>query len=734
MTRFSHASGVFLFALATLAATPAALAQEGGGEAAETPALQTRAPDPFDDAPAVLQARRLRGLRAEIAGLVLLADPGGNLALEALALPLGPSSEGRVRVPVFVEIDGSNFLEHNQAELARVEVYVYALGPGNAIAGYLAEAFPVAIDRHGEAIWQSGLKYYGELELPPGEYRLRVLVRNFQSKSAGLREIRLTVPEPSVAAAFPLFDAPAARDAWLPVRTWGEGPFAEEEPYPLVAENRALRPTARPVVVAGRKAQIWTLAEALPAGRLRAAIELVGENEEVTRVDAELVGRHPLPGLGAGLELIELSFEPPELTPASYPLRVAFQGGGVELTSGELPVFVLDPSTRERALLWTDLRWLMAGGSKAPAQTAARERPDPEKVEKRRSRRRERRRQVAALADEYRQVLRTLAEGSETAARAALFDLESQVLDRSSPNSLLALQAAELTVAEELAESELESLIPLIMLHDELYQTYRQRRVFSLVFHTRTMVELFAELYARHGKSQGSRVVAARVLSSLGGYLQDANLPASSREVFNRALDHDPTSPAALLALAASYEKYGDFAEARRLLQTLVEAHPRFAEARLRLGINLERTGGGPLARGEFEKVLELEAPLWVRTLAYQELARSWLATGGADRAAEILEQAIEEIPGEESNYLLLAHVYDRLQSPNQAFELVRLATGLDQKVSARKIYDSWPEGALAEARSALAKAAEVRRVSLERLLGASGGEDTGEQGQGVGS
>jgi len=73
---------------------------------------------PFE-APFLLQARGLRGLRAEVVAEILGKQEGGELSLAVLAAPL-PVVDGKARVPVFIEIDGASFLRHNQSEMTRV--------------------------------------------------------------------------------------------------------------------------------------------------------------------------------------------------------------------------------------------------------------------------------------------------------------------------------------------------------------------------------------------------------------------------------------------------------------------------------------------------------------------------------------------------------------------------------------------------------------------------------------
>ncbi len=650
-----------------------------------------------------LQAHKLRGLKAEVAGMLLGSPGGGAIAFEAVATPLRAGD--KAIVPLFVEIDGPTFLETNQRSTARVEIYAYALGAEGQVVAFLAEVFALDVRELGEAVWQSGLKYYGHLDLPPGEYRLRVLVRNYQSGAAALREIALTVPTFDQPHVLPIFQPPSARDVWLAVHEW-DSP-AE---YPLWVGERAVSPAARPVLVAGRKSQAQVLAYGLPGQAAQGRIELLPAGiSKQSAVDASPVATATLeatrPPSTAKPEAIAVVFETPQVTPGDYALRVVLNGA----TSATVPVFVLQQGTRDRALLWTDLRGQLGGGHGIREETAAapsrsREADRPAKREQR---------QIRKLAAGYRQALAQLGTAQGAAARSALLKLESSVL---TDGTLEMLTSAQLAVAEELCDGDVESLIPVLALHDDLYATYRQRSLYSLGFHAREVVELLAELYAKRGGTRGSHVVAARVLASLGGHLQAANLPSSSRRLYRRALDHDTQNLAALLGLATSYERYGDYSRAITILEDLAAAHPDSGEGLLRLAINLDRLGVRTRARSLTERVIELEAASWVRSLAYQKLARILLETGSLDRAAELLQASLEKTPGQRGSIYLLAHIYDRQKLPYRSLELLD-GIAASQAPSPRKIYDSWPETSLHVIRRELSEAAAVRRPLVAKIL-----------------
>jgi tetratricopeptide (TPR) repeat protein len=369
----------------------------------------------------------------------------------------------------------------------------------------------------------------------------------------------------------------------------------------------------------------------------------------------------------------------------------------------------------ERSLLWTDLRWRVAPQLAGAGGAAAAVLESPAGDSEGR-RRRGGGRAARKMGTAYREALAPLAAGEEgwEQARAALFALQSETLAGDGRGSLTQLQQGVLTVAQELAERSPEALPPLIRLHDALYQGFRRRRVFSLASFNRLMVESLAELYAARG---GSQELAAYALVSLGGYLQEANLPATSSRLFRRALALDPGSRAARLALGSLHERLGDPRGAVAQLEPALAAAPGDAEARLRLAVNLGRGGGDRRrSQGLFEEVVRGDGPAWVRALAHQELARHELALGDAAAAARRLEAAVQELPDDRGLHLLLAVAYDRLRQPRESLDaLTRVGSGGGE--SPRKRYDGWPQGAIDGARSRLESDAGERRTELVRAL-----------------
>ncbi len=710
--------GLGLTAAALLGGAPVTAADPTPQSPPTRPSAAPAVFDPFDAAPP-LQAERLRGLRPEIARTILRGAPGGEIALAVLAYPASPAAE-RARVALFVEIDGATFLDSNQSKTAQVEIYAYALTSAGAVGGYLAEAFTLDVGRHGEVVWSGGLRFVGWLELPAGSYELRVMVHNARSLAHGLVFTPLEVPATTTdkpALLPPMFAGSRVRQAWLAIRGRGGWRSLGESVYPFAAEGRALLPAARPVLVSGRRAGAFLLADRLPQAKLSCWLELLGgPTDEALPGERTVISRAPVE-IGQtvsdhqGLASRAVSFVAPAAPPGRYDLRLTIDSPTGSIATPTLEVLLVEAQPQDRELTWSDLRaW---DSPKAPPPE-----PDPTIAESRMTRTPQSPagRGLRRLAARYRQALGS-SLGEASARSAALVDLELEALGRSGEEPLERLQTAELLAAAELGRQQADLLLPLISVHDDLFHLYRRRHLFSLVAHTRRLLESLAEFYAALG---GKPDVAAGVLASVGGYMQELRAPGDSRRLFSRALVHDPTNPPALLGLALSYEKYGDYTRAVERLESLLAARPELDEARLRLALNLERTGDRLRFREILGELAATERAGWVSAIACQELARSLLEAGAPEEAATVLERAVEQMPKRQALRILLAHVYDRQGQLERSWKSLEQTAGAARSDlrSERLTYDEWANGPLDRARRALAEDAKRLRQGLHAAIG----------------
>lgn len=664
-----------------------------------------------------LQARRLGGLKAERAALIVSGKQGGGLPAAVVAAPFPAPADGVGAVPFAVEIDGASLLGQRQEEAVRVEIYAYALDASGSVRDFLSQTFRIDAAGHGEAVFEGGVKFLGHLELPAGRYSLRVLAVEPESRSYALRIVPLEVPEsgsgtPRLLASL----LPEPPDSWVLVREApreaGEGssPIAPETAAAaLTTDDRGTLPAALPVVGAATEVPLELLGEEL-GDAPRLAAEITPEaGGSPARTKVELVSGG---GTSTGVERLDARLEVPDLPSGRYLLSISAEPGHhtSPVTSPPLPVIVVAQGTQAQ-MVWSQLRRTatpqVAEGTETEIQLPTRKRKRANAIED-------------LTRKGYESALRLLGGGSKPGAAAAqLGDLESQLMDQAPDQAVEILKDTELAVILALGKADPESLVPLILLHSQLYLRYRDEHRFQLAIHARTLAATVAELYAKLAGTDGARVVAARALTSLGAYLQEASLWRSSQALLGQALELDPRNEAALLHMAVSFEKVGKYPEAIDPLRKLVHLDTKAPAGRLRLAINLDRVGNEKEAARLFERLIAENNPSWILTIAYEELASVELQEGRLDQAERLLRQGIDRLPGEQRLYIQLAFVLDRQRQPLRAREVLSrlVARGNHGGESPRHLYNRWPSEELQRTRRSLDQGSTVRLAALSGAL-----------------
>jgi tetratricopeptide (TPR) repeat protein len=336
---------------------------------------------------------------------------------------------------------------------------------------------------------------------------------------------------------------------------------------------------------------------------------------------------------------------------------------------------------------------------------------------------------MEGASNAYRSALSSLAGGSPSTAVAAITALESQLAaDPATPQRESPLRA-ELAVLEQLAARDPEALLPVVLLHYNLFTADVARHRLDGAAHHAGLVERTAGLYAERAATPEARRSAATMLAALGVELSGINFRADAARVLGEALELQPDDPSTLLALAAERERTTAYGEAVRLLERLVAAAPSSVEGRLRLAVNLLRTGREGEAVERLTALVRDPEAGWAAEIAYQELARLRLDRGDPAGAAELLRRAAERFPESETVQIQLALALERGGDPAAARALAeRLAArpaGGGETPRRRYNHGAGTGGAL-EAVAALEGAAHQRRAALAAALEALAAEETG--------
>jgi tetratricopeptide (TPR) repeat protein len=298
------------------------------------------------------------------------------------------------------------------------------------------------------------------------------------------------------------------------------------------------------------------------------------------------------------------------------------------------------------------------------------------------------------VIDRYHRVLSLLASGDREQAMQALWDLETRAIDGSVGSSELERywRLKLKVIREALLAGEIDQLIPVVMLHHDAYLMYREKHQPFLAGHTRSMAAELAELLAKRSSDPQVQEFSSWVLTSFAVYMQDSLSVSSSARLLEQALKFAPQNRVALLALAAAHEKFGEYEPATRHLARAVEMNGDDHEARLRLAICQRRLKQEEAPIRHLRRLLDPGPPDWVRTLAFEELARIYRDRGERTKAEEVLQRGMSEFPAGQQLRIQAAAYLEMDRRPKEAaaiLDSIAPAEGPDN--SPRYVYDRWP-------------------------------------------
>lgn len=275
--------------------------------------------------------RQLSPLERRLLAADVIANeiPLEQVPARILAVPFA-GSEDTASVPVLLEVPGPGLLEADRGEKLQVELYAYAFDSTGRLRDFFVHTLVTDLTRNRDRLMAGGLRYFGELHLPPGSYRLRTLVRNATTGRMGSSAEVLNVPAFAESQPFllpPVFLDPS--EEWVVVAAAERGsaapsrnPFAE-----LPAEGMV--PAALARVAPGASSRVALVAYHFDAGdrqELRLGSQILAE-------DGRPLESVKLAVLGStssgpdGKRTLLVSFPAPAgLAPGRYGLRVFLQG------------------------------------------------------------------------------------------------------------------------------------------------------------------------------------------------------------------------------------------------------------------------------------------------------------------------------------------------------------------------------------------------------------------------
>ncbi len=283
------------------------------------------APRPYRDLSA--EERRFQTIE-----LMMEGREGGAIDASLLAVPF-KTDGGAADVLTLLEIEGYSLLRGHRGPVVPTEVFVYALDEQGAVADFLGQTIELDLAKVRPALDSRGFKFLGRMELEPGSYEVRVLVRNALTGATGIRIDRVEVP------AFELSEAALLPPLFIePEGTWligeAETAGAAAKGYPLTIGRQNLVPSARPYLRSGVQVPVLLVGYNLEPGPLTGGCRLVPlDGSDALEVELTVQSRA---GLGAaGVERLAATIGPGDAPPGEYRLEVTLRGSetGAAVTS-----------------------------------------------------------------------------------------------------------------------------------------------------------------------------------------------------------------------------------------------------------------------------------------------------------------------------------------------------------------------------------------------------------------
>lgn len=247
--------------------------------------------------------------------------PRTDIPARVIATPLLAGDRDGARVPVVLEIPGDTLVKQAVGEKLNLEIFAYATDQKLKTKGFFSQSLGLDLARLGPQLAASGIKYYGEMFLPPGTYWLKVLIRIAETGRSGLMIVPVTVPSREnhqLFAVGPVFhEAPGK---WLLVKAPPRPGNQAPAPYPFVSRGESFIPSAGPLLDPSAEARLSVFVFNTPSdGDLEVTGEIRGKTG--VRLGPAAISKVASSRDGGALNLL-CSFRPERLAKGGYTLWV----------------------------------------------------------------------------------------------------------------------------------------------------------------------------------------------------------------------------------------------------------------------------------------------------------------------------------------------------------------------------------------------------------------------------
>jgi VWFA-related protein len=230
--------------------------------------------------------------RALTTAEVIVNDiPQDDVHMAAFAAPF-PAAKGFSQVPVILDLNGSDLAKQAKGNVGGAEIFVYAFDSDGLVRDRLYQRLSLDMNKVGDRLKASGVRYYGTLVLPPGKYAIKALVLAGESEKKstnvekrGFKRVDVIVPaagDVSVLPPIPIDEQPK----WILVKAADRG---DHSAYPFELNGQNFIPSATAsskvaIVIFGAAASDLTW-ETTPKTKLLGTIPMAGGTKFVLQLD-----------------------------------------------------------------------------------------------------------------------------------------------------------------------------------------------------------------------------------------------------------------------------------------------------------------------------------------------------------------------------------------------------------------------------------------------------------------
>jgi VWFA-related protein len=252
---------------------------------------------------------------------IVNAAPKRDLDLNLLVAPFR-SNEKMSYVPVIIEVPGRKLLDGHSAERLNVEFYAYVNDRLGTMLDYFSEVVSMEIGRGRQGLQQGGIKYYGHFDLAPGNYSVRVLVRNADTGRTVVSMVPVQVPAYAVddPVLLPPFFMEEQR-SWILVRESSEVSGRQSVVYPFTVNGEPYVPSAKPMLKAEDQARLCLVAYNLSPGDVAVHVQVTGADGRALPGGRIAQVERTATGI-SGVDKLLATFEPTGLAAGDYVLQI----------------------------------------------------------------------------------------------------------------------------------------------------------------------------------------------------------------------------------------------------------------------------------------------------------------------------------------------------------------------------------------------------------------------------